>query len=513
MEINPKIIKTRLPQPQSKENKMKTKRSVVFVSSIKNDIIKLSTLLIVVLNITHTSGTNYSLSGNHIWDDLLQSCRNASSGYLCVQNNLVRYVDNVLLNTEFYVSDSFYFKNKINNTSHFYQVPENFHQTSYPSDSSDDDAVQFSSFIDELESVEQELDADKKKVNAKAKRKNAQAFKSENISETNDKEINESTRQSVDSDYMETNGYSNGDESAYNEQDSNTQDRTNGDDWKSVETTHYVTPKGNTKGNGWNINLKDVVNRKPEWNGHIPRPAFENEASEGISLSETGSDQDSWVPKPSANTPTKKKLSSRIKHGKSIDLVNMDNDQDEGRENSTEKSKVPKHNSKNSVPSDTKFPSKDDIEENMIPDSEHMPEAPYKSIYDVSAMFYEKSVNYFMNHDLIFFLPKFMFGGAQITLSPKGIEADGGINLRLDINPLMKQENPNGQSRLFFKHMRKCFRFYSISFRFIPIHLIMASVVQYLLLQLQVKNNTQNSYSRIAIIVPTYLLVPRISLG
>ncbi|KAL1449979.1 hypothetical protein WDU94_002443 [Cyamophila willieti] len=421
-------------------------------------MLKLSLFLIVLINATSGASSNYSLSGNQIWDDLLKSCRNASSGYLCVQNNLFRYVDNVLLNTEFYVSDSFYFKSKVNNSQYNYnQVPPN--QTPTPlfnvhaaedemsynniRAADDDESLQFNNFIDELESVEQKIDAeDIKHQHIRTKRRK-----------------NTERPHNSQSDNVDQSRYNHDESSILDNADVNADDTSNKDsttekqityDWKSVEQSKV------SEDNVWNINLKQVVNRKPEWDlNKETSQAFGNGVDESKVL-ENETVENSWVP--SKPISDKKKHSSRIKQARSVNLQQEDvkkDIQNQVKESSTEKAKVPEQTAESLPPTeDTSFPSKDEIEQNMIPDSEHMPEAPYKTIYDVSAMFYEKSVNYFMNHDLIFFLPQFMFGGAQITLSPKGIETDGGINLKLNINPLARS-NQNGQSRLFFKHMHK----------------------------------------------------------
>lgn len=413
----------------------------------------LSALLVLFLSIPTSLAGNYSLSGNPIWDELLKNCKNSSSGYLCVQNNLFSYVDNVLLNTEFFVSDSFYFKNKVNASSSHYQVPQYSNQIPYPSENVNEESLQFNNFINELESVEQRLDDEENRKDGKdnsvnSRRTNAHSERHSSDVQMSQTGSEESTSQANDVNIVRK-----------NEND----EKTNKNDWEGVG---YESPKPSPGTGIWSIDLDQVVNLKPEWNsnnGQVESPSDSTQLNE-----ETN--QERWIPKKTSNSiesESKKKLSSRVKHGKSLDVTaenvsQISSSSSPAKESSTEKSneqaQTSGHNTLQDVTSSNR-PTKQGIEENMIPDSEHMPEAPYKTIYDVSSMFYEKSVNYFMNHDLVFFLPQFMFGGAQITLSPKGIESDGGINLRLNINSMAKTEddgeNPNGQSRLFFKHLFK----------------------------------------------------------
>lgn len=441
---------------------MKFKRMPAISKTIKNGIVTISTLLVVFLTIPTSHAGNYSVSGNPIWDDLLRNCRNSSSGYLCVQNNLFRYVDNVLLNTEFYVSDSFYFKNKVNASSSHYQVPQYSNQIPYPSDNVNEESLQFNNFIDELESVEQRLDDEEKSEDAKADDVGSRRKNDNSERHSNEDNAHVSQTDGNDADTRQTDEANNG--KTAHEDASKFDHDSKANEWQGVES---APPKPNTDTGVWSIDLDQVVNLKSEWNSNNEQV---ESSSDSTQLNQE-TNQERWIPKTSSNSiesGSKKKLSSKVKHGKSLDVTNGQDVQKNSqvKENATEKSGSTQSQGQNSsdskAPQDSTVPNrpvKDEIEENMIPDSEHMPEVPYKTIYDVSSMFYEKSVNYFMNHDLVFFLPQFMFGGAQITLSPKGIESDGGINLRLNINSMVKTEedsqNPNGQSRLFFKHLFK----------------------------------------------------------
>jgi hypothetical protein len=88
---------------------------------------------------------------------------------------------------------------------------------------------------------------------------------------------------------------------------------------------------------------------------------------------------------------------------------------------------------------------------NSINGSEHFEERSFSSFHSLTNALYDKGVKFIMTHDLVLQLPEIMFDGAQVRISPKGLEDDGGAMFKVEVD----QKKDSGEGRIFFKK-RKC---------------------------------------------------------
>jgi hypothetical protein len=86
-----------------------------------------------------------------------------------------------------------------------------------------------------------------------------------------------------------------------------------------------------------------------------------------------------------------------------------------------------------------------------VNDSEHFEERSFSSFQSLTNALYDKGVKFVMTHDLVLQLPEIMFDGAQVRISPKGLEDDGGAMFKVEVN----QKTESGEGRILFKK-RKC---------------------------------------------------------
>jgi hypothetical protein len=85
-------------------------------------------------------------------------------------------------------------------------------------------------------------------------------------------------------------------------------------------------------------------------------------------------------------------------------------------------------------------------------DSDQFEERSFSSFQGLTNALYDKGVKFIVTHDLVLQLPDMMFDGAQVRISPKGIEEDGGAMFKVQVN----HKNDSGEGRILFKK-RKCF--------------------------------------------------------
>jgi hypothetical protein len=86
-----------------------------------------------------------------------------------------------------------------------------------------------------------------------------------------------------------------------------------------------------------------------------------------------------------------------------------------------------------------------------VNDSEYFEARAFSSFNSLTNALYDKGVKFIMTHDLVLQLPEMMFDGAQVRISPKGLEDDGGAMFKVEVD----QKKDSGEGRIFFKK-RKC---------------------------------------------------------
>uniref|UniRef100_A0A336M2G0 CSON009288 protein n=1 Tax=Culicoides sonorensis TaxID=179676 RepID=A0A336M2G0_CULSO len=91
------------------------------------------------------------------------------------------------------------------------------------------------------------------------------------------------------------------------------------------------------------------------------------------------------------------------------------------------------------------------VHENEITDDE-IPDTP---IEEVSSAFYDKSLNFIVNHDMEMTLPDILFDGATFRVSPRAFEGNG-IIAKLELLPNREiQSRLQSSPRIFFKKIKK----------------------------------------------------------
>jgi hypothetical protein len=93
-------------------------------------------------------------------------------------------------------------------------------------------------------------------------------------------------------------------------------------------------------------------------------------------------------------------------------------------------------------------------EETSVNGSEDAEERSFRSFPSLTNALYDKGVKFFVTHDLVLQLPEMLFDGAQVRISPKGMEDDGGAMFKVEV----RQKN-DSEGRIFFKK-RKCLIIY-----------------------------------------------------
>lgn len=76
------------------------------------------------------------------------------------------------------------------------------------------------------------------------------------------------------------------------------------------------------------------------------------------------------------------------------------------------------------------------------------PRSAAKSVGGVSDVLYNRGVHYLMTHDLDLGLPEPVFGGGRLKISPKSIDEDGGVIVKINFDEPVKD-----QGRLYFKNL------------------------------------------------------------
>jgi hypothetical protein len=82
-----------------------------------------------------------------------------------------------------------------------------------------------------------------------------------------------------------------------------------------------------------------------------------------------------------------------------------------------------------------------------VNDSEQFEERSLGSFHSLTNALYDKGAKFIMTHDLVLQLPDMMFDGAQVKISPKGLEEDGGAMFKVEVS----QKNDSEEGRIFFK--------------------------------------------------------------
>lgn len=66
------------------------------------------------------------------------------------------------------------------------------------------------------------------------------------------------------------------------------------------------------------------------------------------------------------------------------------------------------------------------------PESENL---VIRSLNKVTDILYDKTTDYLSTHDLKLDLPQTFFGGSKVRISPRGFDSDGGIIIKLNVDP------------------------------------------------------------------------------
>nr|XP_024218665.1 uncharacterized protein LOC112211365 [Halyomorpha halys] len=94
----------------------------------------------------------------------------------------------------------------------------------------------------------------------------------------------------------------------------------------------------------------------------------------------------------------------------------------------------------------------EDAEADLDGKKSEEPRMAAKSVGGVSDILYNKGVHYLMTHDLDLGLPDPVFGGGRLKVSPKSIDEDGGVIVKINF-----EEPPKEEGRLYFKNLSEYF--------------------------------------------------------
>lgn len=103
---------------------------------------------------------------------------------------------------------------------------------------------------------------------------------------------------------------------------------------------------------------------------------------------------------------------------KSVEKVEKDIENTDKYETTTE---IPTNSTEPNAPQDEEEPE----HENLV----------IRSLNKVTDILYDKTTDYLSTHDLKLDLPQTLFGGAKVRVSPRGFDSDGGIILKLNVDP------------------------------------------------------------------------------